>query len=210
MRGGNVSILPAPWPEHTHDKGPAIKNAIRNSKKTTVTGVLLALVTVALLMLPSIPAQAHDTLESTDPADGSAIGSVPANVGLTFDHTPLAIGSLIRVVDATGVDRADGPVAIVDNHVTQAIKPGAPEGKYVVTWRVASADGHAIEGSFAFTAGTASTVPSPVAAPAGTTPRTSTAPPTAVIVAGAVVLLLVIAFGGLAVTVKRRLNRPDS
>ncbi|MHC6231831.1 copper resistance CopC family protein [Arthrobacter sp. MMS24-T111] len=183
-----------------------MKSPARNTKKTA-RGVLLAVATAGLLMLPSIPAQAHDTLESTDPADGSAMGTVPAHIQLTFDHTPLAIGSLIRVVDATGVDRADGPVVIVDNHVTQAIKTGAPEGKYMVTWRVASADGHAIEGTFSFTAGTA---PSPVAAAAGTTPRTSTAPPTVGIVGGAVVLLLIIAFAGLAVTVKRRLSRPDS
>ncbi|QDG88118.1 copper resistance CopC family protein [Pseudarthrobacter sp. NIBRBAC000502770] len=184
------------------------------STKTTAMGVLMALATAAFLMLPTIAAQAHDTLESTVPAKGSVVRTVPTQIGLTFDHTPLAIGSVIRVEDANGIDRADGPVAIVDNHVTQAITPGAPEGNYTVIWRVASADGHAIEGTFTFTAGTASSTagpkPSPLAAPPATGTSTSTGPPTGIIVAAAVALLLTIAFVWLAVTVKRRLNRPDS
>lgn len=182
------------------------------STKTTAMGVLITLATAAFLMLPTIAAQAHDTLESTVPANGSGVSTVPTQIGLTFDHTPLAIGSVIRVEDANGIDRADGPVAIVDNHVTQAITPGAPEGNYTVIWRVASADGHAIEGTFTFTAGTASSTadPSPSAAPPATGTSTSTGPPTGIFVAAAVALLLTIAFVWLAVTVKRRLSRPDS
>lgn len=174
-----------------------------------VASFLLAVATGAFLLLPAIAAQAHDTLESTDPANGSVIGAVPAKIGLTFDHTPLAIGSVIRVQDATGTDRADGPVAIVDNHVNQAIKAGAPEGKYTVAWRIASADGHAIEGTFAFTAGTADTATgvTPSAVQTGTI---GAGPPTGLIVAGVAALLLIIVFVVLAVTVKRRLNHPET
>lgn len=116
-------------------------------------------------MLPASAAEAHATLQGTDPANGSVVGSVPAQIGLTFDHAPLALGSVIRVEDATGTDRADGSVTIVDNHVTQALKPGAPEGKYTVSWRVASTDGHAIEGTFTFTAGPANTTSPATPAP---------------------------------------------
>ena len=55
--------------------------------------------------------------------------------------------------DTTGTDQADGPVQIIDNQVSQAVKPGAPQGKYTVVWRVVSSDGHPIEGTFGFTAG---------------------------------------------------------
>ena len=183
----------------------------RNRPQRTVTGVLLTIATAAFLMLPASAAEAHATLQGTDPADGSVVGSVPAQIGLTFDHAPLALGSVIRVEDATGTDRADGPVTIVDNHVTQALKPGAPEGNYTVSWRVASTDGHAIEGTFTFTAGAANTTtPAPLVAPAGTTTSTGTAPSTGMIVAGAVAVLLIIAFAVLAVTVKRRLSTPET
>lgn len=187
-----------------------MKALIRYRAQKKVASFLLAVLTGAFLMLPAVAAQAHDTLQSTDPANGSTVGAVPAQVGLNFDHTPLAIGSVVRVEDATGTDRADGAATIVDNHVTQAIKPGAPGGKYTVTWRVASADGHAIEGTFTFTAAPTPGGATPSVAPAGTTTSTGAVLPTGLIVAGIVALLLIIAFAALAVTAKRRLNHPET
>jgi methionine-rich copper-binding protein CopC len=73
-------------------------------------------------MVPATVAQAHDVLEATDPANGSSVRTVPAHIGLTFNHTPIAIGPVVRVEDSTGTDQADGPVVIVVNHVTQAVK----------------------------------------------------------------------------------------
>jgi methionine-rich copper-binding protein CopC len=169
---------------------------------------LLTLATAALLMLPAAAAQAHDVLEATDPANGSTIRTVPAEIGLTFDHTPIAIGSVVRVEDATGTDQADGSVAIVDNHVTQAVKTDAPEGKYTVIWRVVSSDGHPIEGTFTFTADAASTTgtatPAQAPAPAGTGLQTE------LITAGAVAAVLVIGFVVAGTLIKRRLRSPES
>ena len=118
----------------------------------------------------------------------------------------------IRAEDATGTDQAEGPITIDDNHVTQSVKPGGPEGKYTVAWRVASADGHAIDGTFTFTAGTANATAGATAsaAPAGTTTNTGAGQPTGMIVAGAVAILLIIALGGLAVLVIRRLGLSDA
>ncbi|UUL77333.1 copper resistance protein CopC [Pseudarthrobacter sp. Fe7] len=48
--------------------------------------LILALAAFPILLAP--PAQAHDVLESSDPADGSTVPAVPAQIGLTFDHTP--------------------------------------------------------------------------------------------------------------------------
>ena len=72
-----------------------------------------------------------------------------------------------------------GEPRLVDNTVTQALQPGSPAGRYVVEWRVTSADGHPISGTFSFTAaapGTGEPVPVPEpampaapAAPAGGT-----------------------------------------
>lgn len=93
---------------------------------------LLAVAAAAFLMVPAAAAHAHGILETTDPANGSAVAALPARIGLRFDHSPIAIGSPIRVEDNTGTNQANGPAAIVDNHVTQAIKTGAPQGKYTV------------------------------------------------------------------------------
>jgi methionine-rich copper-binding protein CopC len=116
-------------------------------------GALLgAVVLVALMLGTTGPASAHDTAESTSPADGATLTAPPERVSVTFDHNPLALGSQILVADATGANWADGPVEIVDNVAAQKLRPGAPAGRYTVRWRVASSDGHPIEGSFTFTA----------------------------------------------------------
>lgn len=176
---------------------------------------LLTVATAAFLMVPAAAAQAHDALETTDPANGSVVSTVPATIGLTFNHTPIAIGSVVRVQDATGTDQADGPVAIVDNHVSQAVKTGAPEGKYTVVWRVVSSDGHPIDGTFTFTAGSAgaantAAAATPSASPSPAPADTSGAVPAGLITAGAVALFLVIAFVALSIIIKRRLRGPES
>lgn len=106
----------------------------------------------AALALPGAAAQAHDVIESSNPANGATVAAVPASVQLTFDHTPIAIGTEIQVKDASGTNQSDGAAQVVDNKVTQAIKPGAPAGTYTVVWRVVSSDSHPIEGTFTFTA----------------------------------------------------------
>ncbi|MGY3318745.1 copper resistance CopC family protein [Arthrobacter sp. TE12232] len=114
---------------------------------------LLGAVVFAAVLLGAVgPASAHDTAESTSPASGATVATPPDKVSVTFTHNPLALGSEILVNDATGANWADGSVEIVDNVASQKLKSGAPAGLYTVRWRVASSDGHPIEGSFTFTA----------------------------------------------------------
>ena len=168
--------------------------------------MLLPLATAALLLVFSAPAQAHDALESSNPANGSTVSAMPAKVELTFDHTPIAINSIVRVEDATGADQADGPVQIVDNQVSQPVKPGAPQGKYTVVWRVVSSDGHPIEGTFTFTAGRPNSAPPAAAAsPASADPGV----PGPLVVAGTVGAVLVIGLVVAGLLVRRRLRNPE-
>jgi len=184
----------------THRRGPG----------SWLARCLLILATAASLMIPAAAAQAHDVLEATDPANGSTVRTVPAKIGLTFDHTPIAIGSVVRVEDATGTNQADGPVTIVDNHVTQAVKTDAPEGKYTVIWRVVSSDGHPIEGTFTFTADAASTPDMATPAPAPAAPDAGTGLQTELITAAAVAAVLIIALVLAGIFIKRRLRSPES
>ncbi len=96
-------------------------------------------------------ASAHDALVGTSPADGSTVGAVPGQVTLTFDQPALALGSTVLVAGPGG-PVISGRTRVTDNRVTQAIQPGAPAGRYTVTWRVTSIDGHPVSGSFGFTA----------------------------------------------------------
>lgn len=180
------------------------------------SALLGAVVLMAILLGAVSPASAHDTAESTSPASGATVAAPPEQVSVTFNHNPLALGSQILVNDATGANWADGPVAIVDNVAAQKLKSGAPAGKYTVHWRVASSDGHPIEGSFTFTAAAAGTtsaaaVPTMGTAQPGTTPAPAPAPagseqfPWSVMVFVAVGVGILVALGLMA---KRRLT-PD-
>lgn len=170
---------------------------------------LLVLAVAASALALAAPAQAHDVLESSDPADGSTVSAVPAQITLTFDHTPMGLGSVVHVQDANGTDQADGAVSIVDNKATQAIKAGAPGGKYTVTWRVASSDGHPIEGTFTFTAGAANAAGTPSATAAAVSASTG-GPGNAALAAGGVGAVLVIALVVVAVLVRKRLRSPEA
>ena len=125
---------------------------MRTSARARLLRAAASVLVTAAALLPGAAAQAHDVIESTNPADGSTVATVPASVVLTFDHTPIGVGTEILVKDPSGTNQADGPAKIVDTDVTQALKPGAPAGKYTVVWRVVSADSHPIEGTFTFTA----------------------------------------------------------
>ena len=94
-----------------------------------LAGIFLAALLAVLPLAPVSPAAAHDVIEATEPADGSVVATVPSVVRLTFNNTPIALGSEILVKDESGMNQADGPVAIVDNHVSQAVKAGAPAGR---------------------------------------------------------------------------------
>ena len=152
-------------------------------------------------------------LEATEPAGGSTVASAPPTVRLTFMHTPIALGSQILVKDETGASQSDGPVVVVGNHVSQAVKAGAPAGRYTVVWRVMSRDSHPMEGTFSFTAGSrrGTGQPGTAAVPAATAP----APDTAATVAspwGLAALGAALAAGlaGTALHVRRRLSVNDA
>lgn len=187
-----------------------MKTKHRHGPGGLLTRFLLALAAAAFLMVPAAAAQAHDVLEATDPANGSTVATVPAKIGLTFDHTPIAINSIVRVEDATGTDQADGPVSIVDNHVSQAVKPDAPEGTYTVVWRVVSSDGHPIEGKFTFTAGAATATASASPTPSSSTAVAGTGFQTELVTAAVLAVVLVLAFIAMAIFVKRRLRGQES
>ena len=162
---------------------------------------------------PAAPAVAHDMLEATEPANGSTVASVPPTIRLTFMHTPIALGSRILIKDETGTNQSDGPVVVVDNHVSQAVKAGAPAGRYTVAWRVVSPDSHPIEGTFSFTAGvgdgTGQAATAHVPASPAPAPKTggTVAPPWGLAAVGAV---LAAGLAGTALHVRRRLSVNDA
>ncbi|MFF2242835.1 copper resistance protein CopC [Arthrobacter sp. NPDC058130] len=183
--------------------------------RSAAAAALVAALVAALAtgLASASPAAAHDVLEATEPAAGSTVVSVPPTIRLTFMHTPLALGSRVLIRDETGASQSDGPVAVVDNHVTQTVRAGAPAGRYTVEWRIVSADSHPIEGTFSFTAGAGGGAGQPAAlsvqakpAPAQN-PGGTVAPLWGLAAGGAV---LAAGLAGTALHVRRRLAVNDA
>ena len=135
-----------------------------------ITGRVAVVLAVAALFL-AVPtaAEAHDELVGTSPTDRSTAAVVPAQVTLTFGQPALAVGTIVIVTGPAGQVQT-GAAVLVDNTVTEHLRPGSPAGRYTVAWRVTSADGHPVSGQFSFTASS----PSPGQQTTATTSAEST------------------------------------
>jgi copper transport protein len=110
-----------------------------------------AVLTVAvLLLLPTAPASAHAELVGSTPANGARLDKAPARVTLEFTEGVNLIDDGIRLVDGQG-DTVSTPTATAEGRTVRWAMPSdLPNGKYLVSWRVLSADGHPVEGAFSF------------------------------------------------------------
>ena len=113
-----------------------------------LAALLAGLVAVAIALAPV--ASAHAVLLATDPARGAQLDRGPAQVSATFNEPLQTAFAAMTVVGpdanlwSTGDPRVDGAV------VTVALRPLGPAGSYTVNYRVTSADGHVVTGSWAF------------------------------------------------------------
>ncbi|MCW2676694.1 MAG: copC [Modestobacter sp.] len=99
------------------------------------------------------PASAHATVVTTTPADGARLDAAPAEVSVEFDEDVSLGAGYARVLGADGHRVDTGAPAVRDGLLTVPLREGLPEGSYVVTWRVVSADSHPVSGAFSFVVG---------------------------------------------------------
>ena len=138
----------------------------------SLAGLVALTLALAAVVLGAPAAQAHNVLQSTDPAAGSTVPYVPETVSLTFNEPVLFVGTTIMVHTADDTMVNIGPPILVDNTVSQAVTGELPAGEYTVIYRVTSADGHPIEDQFTFTAAESMTYGATTPAPSPT-PTTS-------------------------------------
>ena len=127
--------------------------------------VALCVALIALVALAS-PVGAHAALESTEPAAGAILDVPPDAVTLHFTAPVQADHDSVRVFDATGQPVETGDVEQVDGRTVRVALGSIGSGGYVVAWKVASADGHPINGGFTWRVDDASAAADPAAAPA--------------------------------------------
>ncbi|MGW7426017.1 copper resistance CopC/CopD family protein [Streptomyces sp. NPDC054813] len=119
---------------------------------------LLALlaVLVGALLGGAAPASAHATLTGSDPRDGGVLKTAPKQVTATFDESVTLVEDSLRVVDPDGRPVTAGrPHHAGGKGDTDQVNltDGLEQGTYTVSWRVVSADSHAVSGAFTFSVG---------------------------------------------------------
>jgi copper transport protein len=112
---------------------------------------------IALLLAVPRLAEAHATLVRSTPAAGSHLSATPGRIVLVFSEeleTGLARVSIVGSDGRTINLETHGDPRDV-NSLIASIDP-LPDDAYRLVWRVVSADGHPVNGSFVFTVGTGS------------------------------------------------------
>jgi copper transport protein len=134
----------------------------------TALPALGAAVLAALVLLVAAPASAHAELERSTPAADAVLQQPPSSVSLVFNESVTLLPDSVRVfgpggdrVDEGSVERAHGDDATAE----VGVRRGLPDGTYLVSYRVVSADSHPVAGAYTFVVGHPSTAP--VAPPSG-------------------------------------------
>jgi copper transport protein len=108
------------------------------------------------------PASAHAVLEHSSPAADAVLPSQPGSVVLVFDEAVSLLPDSLRVYGPDGGEVDDGHVGHAGSDaatVTVGLRSGAPEGSYLVSYRVVSADSHPVSGAYTFAVGHRSVTP---------------------------------------------------
>lgn len=153
------------------------RRTIRITVWVAVLGLLLG---VLSSIISAVAADAHAALKSVTPADGGTVATAPRQVTLEFNEP---IGTSFATVTVTGPsgEAGEGRPQVDGTRVTQALAEGLSDGKYAVSFRVVSEDGHPVSDTTTFTVTGATDTPSsqPTASPTttpSTTPGSTSAP----------------------------------
>ena len=115
------------------------------------------LVILFALFLPGLAwpmtASAHTSLITQQPVGNSVIQELPPEISLTFDESLIVIGNAnrITVLDPMGNEISIGETKVLNNVVSRSVTSSDMPGKYSVTYRVVSEDGHVVSATYQFT-----------------------------------------------------------
>lgn len=110
----------------------------------------VALLAALLLIVTPGRAEAHAVLLSTDPVDGTRLGNGPTTVSATFNEQLQPTWPSLTVIGPDDNYWQSGDPQVQGAVVSVAMRPLGPAGSYTVHYRVTSADGHPVSGSWSF------------------------------------------------------------
>ena len=141
--------------------------------------MLIAVMICGTALFAAAPASAHSELVSSDPPADATLDFAPIGVGLVFNQDINESFATISVVGPGDTQWAQGTATVEGPDVSVLLQDGLPNGEYTVGYRVTSADGHPITGSYGFSVDVAATAtpPQDAAAQQSQGGATSTSPP---------------------------------
>lgn len=119
---------------------------IRRALAATLAGLIIA----ALSLMGAGTASAHAARIAAEPAADAVLETGPPRVSATFNE---ALQSNFAAMTVVGPDEnmwSTGPVEVSGAVASVAMLPSGPAGVYTVNYRVTSADGHVVSGSWSF------------------------------------------------------------
>ncbi|OBE96223.1 copper resistance CopC family protein [Mycobacterium sp. 852002-10029_SCH5224772] len=117
-------------------------------KRLAIGACVSALFVMATLAAPG--ASAHAARIATDPAANAVLASGPQRVSATFNEQLQTAFAAMTVVGPDGNVWSTGEPAVAGAVVSTAVRLLGPAGTYTVNYRVTSADGHPVSGSWSF------------------------------------------------------------
>jgi methionine-rich copper-binding protein CopC len=116
------------------------------SKFLFATGILA-------ISLIALPASAHTTLTSANPAENSTVAALPSVISLKFAEDLVSIGNSnsVSVIDESGMELASGTPEASGAVLSINLSPTEVNGLIKVNYRAVAADGHVITGEYQFT-----------------------------------------------------------
>ena len=138
-------------------------------RRPYVAGLGPLLAVLALIATATAPhAWAHATRVACQPADNALLATGPAQVSATFNEQLQTSFAAMAVIGPDGNLWSAGEPTVQGAVVSVGVRPLGPTGSYAVNYRVSSADGHVVSGSWSFRLTVAGTgTPGPAAAVTG-------------------------------------------
>lgn len=116
--------------------------------------LLIPLITLILIILMPSKLYAHSYLLNESPAPSSVVAVSPAKIDLVFNERLEKELFFIKVLNSNGKSVTNNKTSMSTNQKQLELAlPSLDDGIYTVSYKIISADGHPIGGSYVFTIG---------------------------------------------------------
>ena len=112
--------------------------------------LVLAISLISAAVAGAGVAAAHATRLATDPVENAELAKAPEKVSAMFNEALQPSFAAMTVVGPDGNQWSTGDPTVDGAVVSVGVRPLGPAGSYTVNYRVTSADGHVVSGSWSF------------------------------------------------------------